>query len=187
MSLRAPVLVGGAALLALTLSACAGDAAAETPPPPEGVAHEYATMAEEIAAEGGQTTRGPWRIGYIVEDAEPWYETHEGHQVFREVAAGETHHIEILPFEAETGRLVPATAVTVEVLDASGTVVDEQALQLLYGEFFHYAANFSVPEPGTYALRATVDAPTFARHGGPGETPPLTEGTTVTFKGVELG
>jgi hypothetical protein len=104
--------------------AAAADSAGAHDGTPEGVAKEYATMAEEIEAEGGETTQGQWRIGYIVEPAEPWFETSGGQQVKRDPAPGETHHIEILPFEASTGRLVPNTPVRLEVLDAAGAVVD---------------------------------------------------------------
>lgn len=153
---------------------------------PAGVVHEYATMAEEIEAEGGQTTAGDWRVAYIVEGAEPWFQTEAGKQVFRPVARGETHHIEILPFEARTGRLVPDVPVTLEVVDAAGRVVQAKPLRFLHGEFFHYAANFSIPRPGTYTLRATIGVPTFSRHGEQTETPTLTRGATVTFPGVTL-
>jgi hypothetical protein len=166
--------------------ASGGTAAPAAADVPDGVVHEYATMAEEIAAEGGETTQGQWRIGYIVEPAEPWYETSAGQQIRRDPAADETHHIEILPFEEATGRLVPEVPVNLEVIDASGQVVDAKNLEFLYGEFFHYANNFTIPEPGEYTLRATVDAPTFLRHGEDPQDLTLTEGATVEFTGVTL-
>lgn len=180
--------------LVLGLAACAEDGAQQpaaavspsTPPAPEGVAREYAAMAEEIEAEGGEATTGQWRVGYIVEGAESWFETESGRQVFRPVAAGETHHIEILPFEAATGRLVPEVPATLEVLDADGQVVQAKPLRFLHGEFFHYAENFSIPEPGTYSLRATLGVPTFSRHGEQTDIPALTQGGTVTFPDVTL-
>lgn len=153
---------------------------------PDGVAEQYATLEREISAEGGQTRVGPWRIAYIVEPAEPWFVAQDGRQVLREPAAGETHHIEIIPFEAETGRVVPNVPIRLEVLDAAGTVVDAKALNFYYGEFFHYAHNFTVPKAGTYSLRATLAAPTFLRHGEKGQTPALAEGATATFTDVRL-
>jgi len=159
-----------------------GAAAGETSAVPAGVAAQYATIEEEVGAEGGETESGPWRIAYIVEPAEPWFEGER----FREPAAGETHHIEILPIEAETGRVVPNVPVRLEVRDAAGRVVDANELELFYAEFFHYANNFSIPEPGTYTLRATIEPPTFLRHGEQGEEPPLAEGATVEFADVRL-
>lgn len=150
---------------------------------PEGVAVQYATIEDEVAAEGGETESGPWRIAYIVEPAEPWFV--DGR--FREPAARETHHIEILPIEAETGRLVPEVPIRLEVIDSNRKVVDGKELDFFYSdEFFHYASNFSVPESGTYTLRATLDAPDFPRHGEEGEAPALAEGAEVTFDDVEL-
>jgi len=140
-------------------------------------------MEAEIAAEGGSTESGDWRVGYIVEPAEPWFEA-DG--TFREPAAGETHHIEILPFEAASGRLVPEVPIRLAVVDDSGEVVDEQELDLYYAEFFHYANNFSVPEQGMYTLRATLEAPTFRRHGEETAGPALADGTTVEFRDVQL-
>lgn len=150
---------------------------------PEGVAEQYATIEEEVAAEGGEVESGPWRIAYIVEPAEPWF----ADGPFREPASGETHHIEILPFEADGGRLVPEVPIKLEVLDSGGGVVQEKELDFFYSdEFFHYAQNFSVPDPGTYTLRATLEAPEFPRHGEEQEGPALAEGATVEFEDVEL-
>jgi hypothetical protein len=150
---------------------------------PEGVAAQYAAVEAEIAAEGGATESGDWRVGYIVEPAEPWF---EDVGTFREPAAGETHHIEIVPFEAATGRIVPDVPIRLEVVDDSGAVVDEQELSFYYAEFFHYANNFSVPEQGTYTLRATLSAPSFRRHGEESEGPALAQETTVEFSDVQL-
>ncbi len=64
---------------------------------PEGVAAQYQQIEEEVEAEGGETQVGPWRIAYIVEPAEGWFEPRGGQLRWRPPAAGETHHIEILP------------------------------------------------------------------------------------------
>ena len=175
-----------AGLLPLTaLAACGGDSSA-TESVPGGVAEQYSVLSEEVEENGGQTESGDWTVSYIVEAAEPWYESHGGTAHFRKPAAGETHHIEIIPTETETGRIVPDVPVTLQVLDSEGKVVDEKQLQFLYSTFFHYANNFEVPEDGKYTLRATLGAPGFARHGEEGEEPPLSEGTEVEFENVEL-
>lgn len=153
---------------------------------PRGVVQQYTTIEKEIAEAGGETRRGSWRIGYIVEAAEPWFESRDGRQVFRKPAAGETHHIEIIPMEIETGRIVPDVPIQVEVVDGSGAVVDTQKLKFYYSEFFHYANNFRVAQSGKYTLRVTLQAPRFLRHGEVGEAPSLAEGTTLEFSGVEL-
>ncbi|HEY3465162.1 MAG TPA: cupredoxin domain-containing protein [Amycolatopsis sp.] len=167
-----------------TVTAAGGAAAA--PAIPQGVVSQYTVLEQEIKDAGGQTTVGPWRIGYIVEAAEPWYHDENGHQHFRPAAPGETHHIEIIPIEAATGRIVPDVPIHVDVLDAAGNVVEGKALNFYYAEFFHYASNFSIPRAGTYTLRAKLRPPTFLRHGEETEQPALSTGAEATFTGVEL-
>ncbi|MCQ4121785.1 hypothetical protein [Rhodococcus tibetensis] len=161
-------------------------ASAEADGVPAGVVEQYETVEKEIAAEGGETNSGAWRVAYIVEPAEPWYQPDGSGQRFREPAPGETHHIEIIPFEAATGRIVPNVPITLEVVAADGRVVEAKPLNFYYSTFFHYANNFSVPEPGRYTLRAALGAPTFFRHAEAGEAAPLAEGVTVDFSDVEL-
>ena len=55
-----------------------------------------------------------------------------------------------------------------------------------FGGQSFYANNFTVPEAGTYTLRATLGVPAFNRHGEESDTPALAKGTTVEFKDVEL-
>jgi hypothetical protein len=171
-----------------------GDGQARAPQPapavsdvPDGVAAQYRQIAEEVRAEGGEQRVGPWRIAYIVEPAEGWFErAGDGQLRWRAPAAGETHHIEILPIEASTGRLVPGVPITLEVLDARGEQVARDRLPMYYAEFFHYANNFAIPRDGAYTLRATIGAPDLRRHGEQADGPPLAEGATVTFDGVRL-
>lgn len=190
--------IGFAAFLAV--AGCSSDsdqsqAPATTPSPtaepggaavPAGVAEQYATVDEEIAAEGGETTSGEWKVGYIIEAAEPWFAPESTDYTFREPAPGETNHIEIIPFEASTGRIVPDVPIRLEVLDGTGKVAQAQDLNFYYAPFFHYANNFSLPGPGRYTLKATLGAPKFLRHGEQGETPALAQGTTVEFADVEI-
>ncbi len=153
---------------------------------PEGVATQHATIEEEVRAEGGEKRTGPWRIAYIVEPAEGWFERRGDDLEWRAPAEGETHHIEILPIEAATGRLVPEVPITVEVLDAQGERVARKRLAPYYAEFFHYADNFSIPEAGDYRLRARIDPPDLRRHGEEQEDPALAEGAEVEFENVRL-
>lgn len=198
-SLRSLIL---AAPLALALTACGGtdidkpDTADKAPAgaqaketAPAGVAHQHTVLEAEIAARGGETKAGEYRIGYIVEAAEPWFQSEHGAHgklVNREPAKNETHHIEIIPMEAETGRIVPNVPIKLEVIDAKGKVVQAQNLNFYHAEFFHYANNFSIPTAGKYTLRATLQPPTFLRHGASGEKPALSETVTATFDNVAL-
>jgi hypothetical protein len=67
---------------------------------PEGVAAQYAVLEEEIAAEGASVETGDWRIAYIEEPAEGWFQMDQGHPVWRDPAPGETAHLEIIPIGA---------------------------------------------------------------------------------------
>lgn len=153
---------------------------------PAGVQEQYQVLADELAEKGKTVESGEWTVNLITEAAEPWFETHGSATHFRAPQAGETHHIEIIPTETETGRIVPDVPITLEVVDAEDKVVQKMDLNFYYSTFFHYANNFTVPEPGTYTLRATLGAPAFNRHGEEGETPALAEGVTVEFAEVEL-
>lgn len=187
--MRRAALAAAALPFALTtLTACGeSDASEDSFEVADGVHKQYEVLAEEVAGRGGSTTSGEWTVSYIVEAAEPWFEEHAGHdQSFREPTADETHHIEIIPTETATGRIVPEVPITLEVVDADGTVVDKQKLNFYYSTFFHYATNFQVPEDGDYTLRATLGVPTFLRHGEPADGPALAEGATVEFTGVSL-
>jgi hypothetical protein len=153
---------------------------------PEGVVAQYATIEEEVRAEGGEKRIGDWRIAYIVEPAEGWFERRGDDFEWRAPAEGETHHIEILPIEAQTGRLVPDVPITVEVLDAQGERVARKSLSPYYAEFFHYAANFSIPEAGDYTLKTEIEPPDLRRHGEEQEDPALADGAEVEFENVAL-
>lgn len=182
--MRATALPVATLLLIPVLASCGQQEHAAVSP--AGVSRQYSTLEAEVAERGGSTTTGEWKISYIVEAAEPWYQNHAGHQTFRAPTGTETHHIEIIPTEVRTGRIVPEVPITLEVLDATGHVVDSKKLNFYYSAFFHYANNFSVPRSGTYSLRATLEAPTFLRHGEEGEAPALSRGATATFDGVDL-
>jgi hypothetical protein len=186
-----PALALAALPLVAALAACQSSDAAERPAAasvPAGVAEQYDVLAAEVDEKGMSVESGEWTVNLITEAAEPWHVVHgSGHDTFREPAAGETNHIEIIPVETATGRIIPDVPITLEVVDSDGSVVQEQTLDFYYSTFFHYARNFSVPQPGTYTVRATLGVPTFPRHGEPDEAAPLSEGATVEFENVELG
>jgi len=190
--LRKIAVVSCLSLALLGLSACGTkDAASDSAfHVSAGVADQYETLAAEVKERGGSKTSGDWTVSYIVEGAEPWFEGQSahasGHETFRKPKAGETHHIEIIPAETATGRIIPDVPITMEVVDDSGKVVEKQKLNFYYSTFFHYANNFHVPKVGTYTLRATLGVPTFNRHGDQAEGPALAEGATVEFTDVEL-
>lgn len=161
----------------------AGTAASST----QGVVDSYTVAQQEIEAEGGEKEVGEYRVGYIVEPAEGWWRGDPGDLRWREPSSGETCHLEILPFDAETGLLVPGMEGTLTVLDQSGRKVASRPLEFYYAEFYHYANNFALPESGTYTLRAELRPPDFRRHGdASGKGKKFTKPLTVEFENVEI-
>jgi hypothetical protein len=153
----------------------------------QGIVDSYAVAHEEIEAEGGEKEVGEYRIGYIVEPAEGWWEGDPEDPEWRDPSPDETHHLEILPFDPETGLFIPEMEGRLTVIDESGEEVDGQPLRLYYAEFYHYANNFSIPESGEYTLRAELEPPDFNRHGSEdGEGRVFTEPVTVEFENVEI-
>jgi hypothetical protein len=147
----------------------------------------YETAQEEIDEEGGEQEVGEYRAGYIVEPAEGWWEGSLESLAWCRPAAGKTNHMEILPFEAETGLLMPNMEGTLTVLDESGEEVDSKPLVFYRGEFYHYANNFSLAGSATYTLRAELEPPNFRRH----ETEErqrrvFSEPVTVEFENVDI-
>lgn len=156
-------------------------------PPLQGVMDSYKLAQEEIRTKGGEKEAGAYRVGYIVEPAEGWWEGQPGSLRWRAPLSGENAHIEILPFDAGTGLLVPEVGVTLTVLDENGDKVGSKPLELYYAEFYHYANNFGLPGSGTYTLQAQITPPGFRRHGEEaGEGRVYTEPVTVKFEDVQI-
>jgi len=153
----------------------------------QGVLDSYAVAQHEIDEEGGEQRAGGYRVGYIIEPAEGWWEGDPQNLTWRAPAPGETNHIEILPFEVDSGQLVPESEITLTVLDESGSEVDSKPLGFYRGEFYHYANNFGLPESGTYTLRAEIAPPSFLRHEtDEAEGKVFTEPVTVEFENVQI-
>lgn len=153
----------------------------------EGVVDSYSVAHEEIEEEGGEQEVGPYRVGYIVEPAEGWWGSDPEDLQWREPRDGETNHIEILPYDKESGLLIPEAKITLTVVDESGEEVESKKLNFYYAEFYHYANNFSLPRSGEYTLQAKIEPPTFLRHGSEdGEGKVYTDPVTVEFEGVEI-
>ncbi len=154
----------------------------------QGVTDSYAIAQEEIEAEGGEQKVGEYRVGYIVEPAEGWWDGDPAVLQWRGPSGGKTNHIEILPFEAESGLLVPAMQINLTILDASVEEIESKPLEFYRGEFYHYANNFSLPESGAYTLKAELNPPGFRRHetdeSSGGKV--FTEAVTVESEDVEI-
>lgn len=175
--------------LALAVGLLAGCGAEEEQPPvAPWVAEQYGVLAEEVAEKGETVKSGEWTIHLITEAAEPWFEVQaNGKERFRPPAEGETDHIEIIPVETASGRIVPDVPISLAVVAADGRVIEKKPLKFYQSTFFHYADNFSIDEPGRYTVRATIGVPSFRRHGAHDEKPALIHRAVATFDSVELG
>ena len=120
-------------------------------------AEQYKVLEEEVA-EHGDRKSGEWTVNYIIEAAEPWFRARRRRPRLPRPEPAETHHIEIIPTETSTGRIIPDVPITLEVVDEPGQVIQNQKLNFYYSTFFRYADNFALPEAGTYTLRATLGA-----------------------------
>lgn len=200
MSPKIPLALIAVALSACSLASCsqAPDSPAVTKPSeavspkvsqvPAGVRAQYEVLAEELDEKGMTTESGEWTINLITEAAEPWHVVKsDGSSTFREPAEGETNHIEIIPVETATGRIVPDVPVSVDVVDDTGASVQKLDLNFYWSTFEHYARNFSIPKAGHYTLKVTVGVPTFPRHGSRDDRPAMSKGASVEFDHVALG
>lgn len=167
-----------------------GETTAETAdasPELHGVTESYSTAREEIEEAGSEKRAGEYQVGYIVEAAEGWWEGDPSDLEWRAPTSSETNHIEILPFDAETGLLVPEAEIRLSLRDEQGELVGEKPLNFYYSEFYHYANNFALPESGEYTLEAKIFPPDFERHGSKGgEGKVFTKPVTVEFENVEI-
>jgi hypothetical protein len=152
----------------------------------QGMVDSYAVAHEEIEEEGGEEETGPYRVSYIVELVEGWREGDPEDPEWRDPSPEETHNLEILPFDRESGLLIPEMEGRLTVVEVAGEG-DNQPVRLYHAELYHYANNFSVPEDGTYTLKAELQPPDFNRHGDEdGGGGVFTEAVTVMFENVEI-
>lgn len=71
--------------------------------------------------------------------------------------------------EREVRLFIPRMEGTLTVLDETGEEVDSDPLQLKRGEFYHSANDVSLPERGTYTLKAKMQPRAFLQHRTEGE------------------
>lgn len=127
-----------------------------------GVADAVQIADAEITENGGEKIVGDYRIGVIVEAAEPFTIVDNG-ELTRLEPADETHHLEVVLRDVNTKRPLPDAGITITILDADGNAVAERQAYQLWAEFQHYANNFTL-EPGEYTMRVDVTPPAVGRH-----------------------
>ena len=153
----------------------------------DNMAEELAMMQQMVKEKGAERTFGDYRVAYMLDAPQGWYEMRDGKLTWRPPAPGETQHIEIAVLDSLTGKPLPMSPITVDVVDSQGNTVQSQQLAYIWDPMVdHYGANFSIPTAGTYTLRIRAPAPNILRHNqelGDRFTAPL----DASFSDVRIG
>jgi len=138
------------------------------PAPPSPVDEDYAIgddILEAFAAAVAETEAGGYRIGFIAEPPEPFWEWKEGPRL-KAVRPEDTHHLEIVLQDRGSGLLVPQAAVSLRLAPKAGGTPVEVPLHGLLSAFQHYGETLRVP-PGEYRVEVEVAPPPTAVLGEP--------------------
>lgn len=143
-------------------------------------------MMDLIKQTGAQRTVGDYQVAYLLDPPRGYYAMTDGQLTWVPPAPGETQHIEAVVMDSLTGKMVPVSPVTIDVIDQSGNVVQSKQLAYYWHPMAdHYGANFSIPTSGNYSLRVRAPAPDIRRHNrdlGDRFTTPV----DVTFASVRI-
>lgn len=138
------------------------------PVPPTPVDEDYAIgddILEAFAAAVAETEAGGYRIGFIAEAPEPFWEWKGGPQL-KAVRPDDTHHLEVVLQDRGTGLLVPQAAVSIRLAPKSGGKAVSVPLHGLLSAFQHYGETLRVPA-GEYQVEVEVTPPATAVLGEP--------------------
>ncbi len=153
----------------------------------EGEAYQTSVtyMANTVANDGGTTETGDYIVGYAQEEAEPLYQLVDEGEFELIEPDEENCHLEVVVADRADKRFVPYCSVSA-TFERDGTTHGPFNLSFLWHPaVYHYGANFTLPEAGTYDLEVTVDPPTFHRHDKTNGDR-YGESVTVTFDGVDV-
>ncbi len=101
-------------------------------------------------------TAGPYRIGFIVEGAEPFWTWADGELSMHPGKDSNPYHFEIVLLDRKTYEPIPHANVS---LTFSGDEVKTVDLFPLLAEFYHYGNNAAAPAGSTFTVTASVRAP----------------------------
>ncbi|MFM7141333.1 MAG: hypothetical protein ACKO2K_05395, partial [Alphaproteobacteria bacterium] len=138
------------------------------PSPPTPLDADYAIgddILEGFAAARAESQAGGYRIGFITEPPEPFWEWKDGPQL-KAVRPEDTHHLEIVLQDRSTGLLVPQAGVSLRLVPKAGGKPVEVPLHGLLSAFQHYGETLRVP-PGDYRVEVDVNPPATAVLGEP--------------------
>lgn len=138
------------------------------PAPPSPVDPDYSVgddILEGFAAARSEAQVDGYRIGFITEPPEPFWEWKDG-PTLKAVRPEDTHHLEIVLQDRGTGLLVPQADVALRLVPTSGGKPVEVPLHGLLSAFQHYGETLRVP-PGDYRVEVDVKPPATAVLGEP--------------------
>lgn len=119
--------------------------------------HEIGSGIKTATAESKQVkTAGPYKVGFIVEGAEPFWTWSDGKLNAHPGTGQNQNHLEIVLLDKKTNEPLPHANIS---LNLSGENTDNTVdLYPLLAEFYHYGNNAAVP-PGSYTVTATIKHP----------------------------
>lgn len=135
-------------------------------PVPEDVTlgSDVATALEETLA---TKVHAPYRIGFIVEHAEPFwvfdtYRTDDANTSFNvrlaDIPQSANRHLEIVLFDQQTNRIIPHAGINLNVKSKDGNAETQVELPFLLAAFNHYGNSVYLPA-NDYTVEATIQAP----------------------------
>lgn len=129
-------------------------------PEPQALASDYdvgSGIIPAIEESMELKTAGPYKVGFIVEGAEPFWTWSDG-ELNAHTGEGENqNHLEIVLLDKNTNEPIPHASISLEL--KGGDTEKTVDLYPLLAEFYHYGTNAPVPAGNTYTVNASIKAP----------------------------
>jgi len=127
--------------------------------------HSLRYMAEEVADNGDKKRAGGYIVAYAQERAEGMYMPDKNGNLKWSEPTEENCHLEISVSDAGDKRFIPYLTITATLVPSSGNVIGPFEIPFVWHPgLYHYGRNVRVPGDGHYALRISIEPPTFMRH-----------------------
>lgn len=106
----------------------------------------------------GTERDGDFRFSAMISSPEVFYFVEGEEVVPSELLDEHNVHMMASVWDPETGTALPETGLSVEVLDAGGTVVTQEVIYPMLSQRmgFHYGSNLALPESGEFTVRVSV-------------------------------
>jgi hypothetical protein len=164
---RRDVLAGSAAAVSAGLAGCGGVSGLFARPTPEGVYVPDHVEGMELI---GTATLGDVRVGVTYSYPHRFWTVErdgEGFVTNRiEIGDDDTVHLMAVPWDAETGLVLPNTGLSVEI-SRDGELVSQEVIYPMLSQRmgFHYGANVPLDGDGSYDVTVSVGGLSIPRYG----------------------